>query len=126
MKVYKVVRRERKGLVSVFAGGKANVRYKPQEWVKAPEWLRERGYDILAFMRISDAKRWVRGIRKVFGDKLEIWEAEADTLRTPPKILDFTLLGQGIMSDWNSYWPSGTVMCRKIKLLRRVWPEVES
>lgn len=113
-------------MVSVFAQGKAQVKYTPKKWAEAPKWLKEKGYHVLAFNTRRDAKVWIDGLQMVFPYcALEIWEAEADAVREPKEMLDFTLLPQGIAVRWDHEWPLGTVMCRRIKLLKKVWPNAK-
>lgn len=116
----KVVRRLSNGtLVSCLAAGKARVVYKPGEWTEAPEWLSKEGYNLTSFISFETAWRFA----KDYPNKhFEIWEAEAEDITTalPPK-LKLTWLEFGEMLESSSaWWPDGTVMCRRLKLVRRV------
>lgn len=116
MKVYKVVRRRENGeLVSVWAYGKAEVKYKPGKWVQAPRWLRRLGYHLLVFNEFKTAKSWCNG------PGTEIWEAEADKFMPIPIMLDVIALSRKQVIEVNKTFPRGTVMVRKLKLLRKVY-----
>ena len=120
MIVWKVVKRIDRKLVSVVADGKAMVEYKPGEWVEAPEWLRRLGYNLLAFDDLEAAKEF----SLVFSGNLEIWEAEAESVVYVPKApLDLLSLALGKIEPNRHFleWPEHTVMCRKLKLIRRVF-----
>ena len=120
MIVWKVVRRAMGRLVSAIADGRAMVEYKPGEWVEAPEWLRRLGYNLLAFDDLEAAKEFAD---KCWGS-FEIWEAEAESVVYVPKApLDLVSLACGeIEPDRHLLeWPEHTVMCRRLRLIRRVF-----
>ena len=119
MRVYKVVERQGRELRSAVAYGMAKVIYK-REWVEAPEWLAEQGYHLTAFKSLEDAVRF----RNVYSlNDAEVWEAEADGVTDNlPCIASVNLLSIGRIVSNSVYpgWPKGTVMCKRLKLVRRV------
>jgi len=121
MNVYKVVERLDDGtLASAVAFGKAKVVYIPNEWVAAPKWLRESGYHLTAFREYEYAYTFAK---KVISFKpWEIWLAEAEgVLEKLPPSRYMLLLAQGKLGEyaWDS-WPKGTVMCRALKLVKKL------
>ena len=116
MKVYKLVRRERDKLISLFAPGKAKVQYKPHEWTEAPEWLAKNGYYLTAFKDAKDAK-----VYDQIGD-YELWEAEAESIvQRLPHYADSVGLFEGkIIPLGTELWPDGTVMAKRICLTKLI------
>lgn len=97
---------------SLVARGPAETRYKVDEWAYAPDWLARLGYHLTAFRTLEQAIQF----RHDF-----IYEAVAeDPIQLPPK-LDTYYLQLGIFKEDEDFpnWPIGTVMYKKIKLLRR-------
>ena len=127
MKVYKVVRRRfgiSSGLYSVIMFNHACVKYEPNKWVEAPEWLQERGYHLTAFEDLKVAEKWTNEILRLNADLplfLEIWEAEADGVveDLPPKCNEFAVDYEKLLPRLG-VWPEGTVMCRRLKLVKKV------
>ena len=119
MKVWKVVKNVNGRLVSAIVKGQAAVEYIPGEWVEAPEWLRSKEYHLLAFQDLSEAIDFAKLHSAT--RNLEIWEAEAEDLVPLPFPLDISRLSVGLAIRIKDYWPTGTIMCRRLKLLKRVW-----
>ena len=131
MRVYKVVRKVEGRLVSAVAsaaGPGVKVIYKIGGWVSAPRWLRREGYHILAFHSIEDAKEWIEGMHPVLADGLEIWEARGEGIINPRKrAIPIWFLKVGLMDERYGFeWPIGTVMCKRVKLIKKVWPGEEN
>ena len=118
MKVYKVVLPYRNSLVSDLARGKARVRYPPGRWVKAPFWLRRKGYHLTAFRDLESALWWIKSTCH-FDE--EIWEAEAKgiIIQLPP-ILHIYMLSKGIILKVSDNWPEGTIMVKKLRLVKKI------
>jgi len=122
--VYKVLR---KGNWSAWASGKAIIRYKVGEWRSAPLWLGKLGYHIFAFDNLYDARRFARSIGVKAKSYFElsrsrrIYEAEAEGVITELlPMLDMSRLETGMAYEEGGFYPPGTVMCEKIKLLKKV------
>lgn len=122
--VYKVVE-ERRFLgifpekVSAIVEGKARVSYKPNKWVEAPAWLSEKGYDLTAFVSYEAAKKFSKGLLR--WANFAIWEGEAEGVLTElPPTLDIYDLEEGKMTILPDPWPEGTVMCRRLELVKRI------
>jgi len=119
-KVYKVVERLSDGkLVSPVAYGAAEVIYVPGKWVQAPEWLQKLGYHLTAFINYMDACTFAENLWQA--RFLEIWLAEAKGIleRLPPT-KDLASLAYGGLEGEGVGWPKGTIMCKALKLLRKV------
>jgi len=119
MYVYKVVYVDESGKrISAFLRHKACVVYKPGEWIEPPRWLAARGYYLTAFREYRFAKQLADSLPLY----TEVWLAEADGILTdlPPRC-DIVAIDIGELEPLEIPWPTGTVMCRRLKLLRRVW-----
>jgi len=120
MLVYKIVKRLENGeLVSAFISGEASVKYLSGKYVRAPQWLEKRGYYITAFKQFWHALAYF-----CFQSNLEIWVARTPKIieeKRLPCPCDIEKLSYGQYCRSWLYWPQGTVMCRKIKLLRRIY-----
>ena len=114
MKVYKVVFWDGKQTTSYCVKGPAGVVYRPDEWTEAPVWLARKGYHLTAFARLRDAVSFAAGALNH-----QIWEAEAeDFVPLPPSLDNFELCRRKIIPV--GPWPKGTVMARRIKLVRQI------
>jgi len=118
--VFKIVRVNPKNLQleSVNARGKAKVCYVPGKWASAPKWLREKGYHLLAFSSLCLATE-----EFYFLDESQLWEAEASEIiegERLPVTFNLEKLKYGQCCRSWLYWPKGTVMSPKIKLIRRL------
>ena len=115
MKAYKIVKKLSDGrLVSFSTTGKAQVEYKPQLYVQAPDFLRERGYHLCCFRELKQAMDWARFCRNV-----EVWECEIEPVwQLPPCGIIFEDGEISVIHEWE--WPSGTVMARKVKLVKKL------
>jgi len=122
MRAYKVVRREGEKLISAVVRGRAEVEYKKGTWVSPPDWLKDRGYLLTAFESLDSALKFF-SIEKITQKSLEIWEAEVRGWRRPQlPMLVMSRLGEGKISYYKYYrdWPSGTIMARELKLLKKI------
>ncbi|RLC84346.1 MAG: hypothetical protein DRJ03_14500 [Chloroflexi bacterium] len=117
MKVYKFVLPSHNYYVSVVAAGKAEVKYFPGKWVKAPFWLRRRGYHLTAFKDLETAEKYTN----VFSSRAELWEAEAEGVITelPPPLLQWRL-ARGFICRGANTWPEGTVMAKRLRLVKLI------
>jgi hypothetical protein len=114
--VYKVAYRDIEGnIVSRIAELAAEVIYKVDKFVSAPEWLAEMGYHLLVFESKKRAEKWH------CSRFAEIWEAEAeDEVPLPDKLHLGYLLTYSKTEFSGADWPGGTRMYKRVKLLRRV------
>lgn len=118
-KIYKVVvRASGDVLISVAADGQAMVIYPPGQWAEPPKWLAERGYYLFAFDRLEEAIAAAEDVPFA-----EVWEAEGDERvePLPPRMDIFSLRFGTADPDPGEYAP-GTIMVRRIQLIRRIWP----
>lgn len=74
---------------SAYYGG-ARVQYRVGKWVKAPDWLAEKGYHLFVFDTLENATREASGHNPSF---VNIWECEIRGLfRTLPPFLSSVCL----------------------------------
>jgi hypothetical protein len=112
-KYYKVVK---EGLKSLVVDGKAKVQYKIGEWVSAPEWAQKEGYHLLVFDSLEIAKLW-KGNIQVFIFEVEI----KNKIKKMPLSCSYCHVCCGeLIPSGVVIWPPGTVMAKKVKLVRRV------
>lgn len=118
--VYKVIwHRFGRPKTSYLASGKARVYYKVGEWAEAPEWLQEKGYHLLVFETLEQARQFLPFPQTI---ELEIWEAEAEDRYALPPMLNTSKLYDGEFLEARiNWWPWGTLMYKRIKLIRRVY-----
>lgn len=117
MRAYKVVRNFDGILLSHIASGQAEVIYRLNKWIKAPKWLRDKGYHLFVYKDLEKAIESLEG-------NSEIYECEVDELiEGLPQFLNLYILDLGEIKPINYSFPEGTYMTKKIKLLRKVWPK---
>jgi len=131
MIVYKVVKKKMTGLYSCIATGKSRVRYRLKKWITSPGI--DEGYGLLAFRTLRYAERF-QLFNYCLGN-LKIYKAEAEgkIINIPSKIIKSTsavvwdnkfdpisLIKKEELYSQESIWPIGTVMLKKIKLLKRM------
>lgn len=120
--VYKLIREQpRNILTSIVVTGKAAKIYKPGIAQRAPKWLAERGYYITAFRNRRAAHLFAMAAFP--GGESQIWRCEATEViprsKLPP-ICWMSDLAAGTLARAAMTWPTDTVMCKTIKLLKRV------
>lgn len=104
-------------LYSIWASGKASVRYTLGIIVAAPEILARQGYHLLAFDNLSTARLFEKHLAP------EVWRAEATGVIRFEKLPPFCKvdpLARGKLVPLLSEWPPNTVMCETIKLVELV------
>jgi hypothetical protein len=130
IKVYKVLYRS--DWHSLVASGKALTHYSQDHWTRAPRWLAKNGYHLICFLSLRDALQFMNRMEYKRGRTMVIWEAEAHSVTfalpsicnlyhlhdghfkpNPSSILGASILGAG-------FWPSGTLMAKEIRLIRKV------
>ena len=125
MKAYKVVLIGRRGwkngpvLMSACARGEAMVYYARGQWSEAPDWLWEGGYGLCCFETEEQAKKFFNSIP--FNYK-ELWEVEAEEVLTeiPPAMDLIALERKKIQGPIENGWAEGTIMARRVKLIRQI------
>ena len=127
MLAYKVIRRLNGKLVSALIRPESTAftRYRKKKWIRANLHCRKSGYHLLVFNNLENAKRfaweWCND------EPLEIWKVACrGKLEEIPAPCDTAVLNRygtfypAIDVDWSN----GTLMCRKIKLIKRVGIEI--
>lgn len=121
MKAYKVFHKcLNKELCSLFTFNKAEVYYKKDCLNTAPKWLAEKGYHPVAFKTLKDVELACRDWKLVWD--YEIWEVELKgVVKKLPVALSYINISRGFIDLNNTnYWTKGTVMGKKVRLVRRV------
>jgi hypothetical protein len=100
-------------------GGKANVRYQINSWSEAPAWLSEKGYGLFVFDSLKKAQKFSKYLSLT---GLKIWECEIEgKFPSLPVPLSRSYLECGyLLPVAGSKFPKGTVMVKKIKLLKLI------
>jgi hypothetical protein len=130
-KVYKVFRRYPNidSLASACTSGRALTAYYPGDWTTSPKWLRARGYYPTAFTTPSKAGEFqvivVNSYKQhtLKDDRyFEVWECRARGIITElPEFCTLVYMSSGEFFFSRLYsWPEGTVMCKRIKPVRRI------
>lgn len=132
MKLWKVFSMKNGNLISARAPKVASVIYPAGEWTEAPEWLRKRGYHLLAFTSKEQAElfSWVTnsGLSGLVISEYDtdiIREVEAEGVYKPNRPLcDLRrvrfLSGKYIdIKSLKMSWPEGTRFCKRIKVITK-------
>jgi len=121
--VWKVVENRGGRLISAIMKHPYMVEYAPGEWIEG-----EAG-PLFAFDNPQDAQDWIGDDDKY----AEIWECEAEEIRRPDSALCtvsmYCVEPKDVKEWWNGHLAleaeagclSGTVVCERIKLIRRIW-----
>ena len=136
MRAYKIVKNVNGKLFSWNFNGWGIVQYTPGEWVKTLQLSRKYGYHLTVFETLEDAKIWGVDLPPSF---YEIWECEIKPApQILPPLIDNLHSGALIYFAKMMYkirrkfcgnspeqlgWPKGTLMAKKVKLIRKVWPK---
>jgi hypothetical protein len=111
------------------AKGKAKVHYKVGRYVEAPAWLARRGYHLLVFGKLDDAKIYYKVIKETEGSHwgpFELWEAKAQEIIDPgPTIAgDLDKLGRGVLIPGDYLLRNtGALFAKRVKLEKRIYPK---
>lgn len=106
-------------LKSYQALGHAEVTYSTEEYVSAPQWLGEKGYDLLIFDTLKNLNNfWVT--TPSFN---QVWEVSCrGNVREPDRvrlnIAPLALDKRFVEAIFG--WPAGSLMAEEVKLLRRI------
>jgi len=126
MKKLKIVRRLNNKLYSWSAMGRSIVEYKIDEWVTAPEWLRDIGYHLLVFQKTSPsiARDWIHSVNSF----IELWECDVKNKKPLAPILISYFLDRGEIKQVNEYcnieYPLNTEMYEYVTLIKKIeWKE---
>jgi len=116
-----------KGLCSLTAWGKADVSYSIGEWSSAPGWLLKRGYGLMVFQDIACVHEFLRHEFLRYEPPLSpppLYRVAIEGLLPPPlpprQLLYALSCGQFQDDLKDTTFPKGTLMCRRVKLLREV------
>ena len=116
---YKVLIEKDDGGVSVWAEEEAEVLYRLNRWVEAPECMKRIGYHLLVFDSLKKAEYFAG---KQFKDYVVIYECNIknEIKNKPPRLFGWTFRHfknkEKILFDW----PEGTVMAEKVKLIKEI------
>lgn len=129
-KAYKVFWIGRRGwksgpvLMSVCARGEATVYYARGQWSEAPDWLWERGYGLCCFEIEEKAKEYFNSVREITApyNYSELWEVEAEEIKKelPPAMDLIALESKKFQTAVENGWAEGTIMARRVKLIRQI------
>ena len=110
---YKVLWKD--SLKSAYAPHTACVEYKLGRWVKAPGWLARRGYYLTVFRSLNDARKYRSSLVQ------DIWLCEVSGVKTDlPYVCYLAGLSRGEMEPMPRDWPEGTIMARRVKIIKIV------
>jgi len=118
MKAFKVLRKDKQGKYwSCVVTGKARVRYFTDRKINPPNFLKQKGYELLVFKSWRYAESF-SPIGRLHSTKV-IYEVEVGTpKRIPVRCYAFELSnGELVRSD--CVWPAGTMMVPWVRLLPR-------
>ena len=104
--------------VSYFVyGAPAEVKYPIGEWAKAPKWLAKRGYGLFVFDGLKNAREFSKLCASP-----RLWKCEVDGIfdRLPLSISSLGLNSGRVIKLRAKNYPKGTVMVKKVKLIRQV------
>jgi len=98
----------------------AEVRYGVGKWVEAPRWLAEKGYYLLVFYGLKSTKEFLRGF--CYTHPLRLWECEVEGKldRLPFQLTGDSLEHGFITTIPGCKFPEGSVMVKKVKLIRQI------
>jgi len=107
-------------LVSSTVEGKAMVEYKPRKYVKAPEWLSKKGYNLLVFDNLEKAINFANNSSA--RTEMNVWKCKIKGKKKKlPVFKSPDVLGLGKLSECNWMdWPDGTVMAKEVKITEPV------
>ena len=132
MKGYKWVFADMSGRRVSWGVGKSplEVTYSTKEYAEAPDLAAKHGY----FLTFFDTEEHARSFLESPYPCEELWEVDAqDIMREfPPQVMGIAhvapqrisafLENEKKISPPYSNWPPGTLMAKRIKLVRRLWP----
>lgn len=119
-KYYKVLSGGEK---SPMAEGQAAVQYTTNGFVSAPEWLAKKGYHLLVYDNLEEARKWRRD------SYTSIWEVEVkNVIENPVPRASLLQLKLGVIVPHRPAvaWPQGTIMVEEVKLIRQITSRGES
>lgn len=95
------------------------VEYFIDRWVEAPSWLKEKGYHVCVFDNLIAAKEMAAGV-----GCFKLFQVRASGIETelPP----YRAMVSGIIIGDGKGWLPGTVMAKKVKLIKQVYPKKET
>ena len=114
MSYYKIIGKDGK---SSQTKGNAKIGYSTEHWTEAPEWLSNKGYYPTIFSNLENAQDFQAGYAYQAD---QIWEVEAEMVMTSlPPICSLESLKEGNLIQQKYWtWPKGTLMAKKVRLVR--------
>ena len=111
---------------STAAGGKAWVEYSTDHFVEAPPYLAHHGYHLLCFTDYEHAFKFFTS-----DSNQQIWLCETeDEINYLPSLISLYVvvdpirldryIRRGLSYRHHTFWPVGTLMAKRIKLIRRI------
>ena len=114
---YKVCAREGTGLVSTVVRRHAKVSYAIGQVSTPPPWLESRGYGLLVFATLEQAREWAR----VQGDGCAVFACTVGkVVPLPPHCCVFRAGFKRELVPTLVPWPAGTVMVTSLTLEKEV------
>jgi hypothetical protein len=127
MTVYKLVFVSGRHLESYAALAGARVRYRVGRWVTARKPLAERGYHLLVFDSIENLQDFMK-MYQLDDTLVHGYLAQADGIiaNPPPPALFYKVSKDkyDILPTPGAEWPKGTLMAKRVKLIKRIFGEV--
>jgi len=102
----------------------ASITYVVDKWIEAPQWLRDNGYHITAFDSLPSAEKFITSLYSVVPSQYKIYECYAlgyiGKESLPKYCYPYSVMQGKLKVSPAVHWPQGTVMVKKIKLVKEV------
>jgi len=100
-------------------GGKASVKYYEHSWSEPPTWLSEKGYGLFVFDNLKNARKFIKYFSQ---PDFKLWQCEVEgKFSSLPVPLSRSYLDCGyLLPVAHAKFPEGTVMVKKVKLLKLI------
>ncbi len=104
----------------VVFNSKAEAHYQVGKWIEAPVWLAKEGYGLFVFDGLKNVREYAR--KEGWHSWVRAWRCEIDgRYRKLPANLSMVGLKYGVLIPVEvSDYPKGTVMVRRVKLVRQI------
>jgi len=90
-------------------------RYFISKWNHAKKEDRDNGYGLVVFAHYEQARSVQHEARN-----LVLFEVEVDKLYLPARKLGWKVYGDLIRDPYHYRWPEGTMMCNKLRFIRKL------
>ena len=100
----------------------AYTKYSKLKFTKAPHICRKQGYHITVFETLESAKLFIYEFGCYDNRKNELWEVKCIGIRSkmPSHCMESFLSNNNQFQPTSSTWANGTIMARKVKLVKRI------